>query len=84
MAAKYNAPQMYTDLDGLSRSFTYVDHDIKGKFTMNKTSEFNKEYDILEKKALAHPEITEKYFKENNIDWSNVNLGHLRLICKII
>ncbi len=75
----------YTDEQGLTKQFTYVDHDVKSKisFLPGKTA-FNIEWDALESYVLGHP-IFYKFLKDNELEWEqNVNLGHLRQIKKLI
>lgn len=76
----YTSTQTYTDLDGQSKSFTFVDHDVKLKTGFNYETPFNEEWNQLEELARKNPEVTEKYFQENDISWDNINLSHLRKI----
>lgn len=74
----------YTDLDGMSRQFTYIDHDKKSKTSFSSSTSFNKEWDKLEKICLNHP-IFEEYLQINGLEWGvNVTLGDLRNIAKAI
>ena len=76
---------VYTDLNGMSRQFTYIDHDKKPTLSLGgKKTPFNIEWETLEEYVKGHP-IFEKYLKENSLEWGmNVNLGHLREIKKLI
>ena len=82
--ANFNAAQGYKDLDGLSKSFTYVDHDVKLKVGFNTLTDFNIEWDSLEELSKEYSKITEKYLKDNNLEEYQINLGHLRDIQRII
>lgn len=70
----------YTDIDGLSKQFTYVDHDKKLTAAFNSNTPFNIEWNAMEAELVGTP-IFDKYLKDNSLEWGlNVNLGHLRQI----
>jgi len=74
----------YTDETGMSRQFTYVDHDKKLKISPRTDTPFNKEWDALEQQVINNPIFTQ-YLEDNELEWGlNVNLGHLREIKKLI
>lgn len=74
----------YSDIDGMSRQFTYVDHDKKLKITFNSTSSFNNEYDAMKEYIKDHP-LCHKYMKKNKLDWdSYMPLSTLIEIKKLI
>lgn len=74
----------YTDIDGMRKQFTYVDHDKKTKIGVSSNTPFNKEWDYLEKAVKDDP-LFNIFIHENDLEWGvNVNLGHLRQIKELI
>lgn len=74
----------YSDMDGMSRQFTYVDHDKKLKVAFDSKTPFNEEWDMLEK-AIVDTPVFIKYLEDNNLEWGlNVTLFHLRTIKTMI
>lgn len=74
----------YTDIDGMRKQFTYVDHDKKTKIGISAVTPFNIEWDALELAVKDHP-LFEIFLNENGLEWGcNVNLGHLRQIKALI
>jgi hypothetical protein len=74
----------YTDIDGISKQFTYIDHDKKTKVGINYNSTFNKQWEALEKEIRNHP-ICEKFLIENDLEWGlNLTWGHLLQIKELI
>lgn len=74
----------YTDIDGMSKQFTYIDHDKKIRIGLSSNTPFNQEWAALESAVKGHP-LTEIFLNENDLEWDvNVNLGHLRQIKALI
>jgi hypothetical protein len=74
----------YTDIDGASKQFTYVDHDKKTRIGVSSNTPFNKEWEYLESAVKDHP-LFEVFLNENGLTWGeNVNLGHLRQVKALI
>jgi len=74
----------YTDIDGMRKQFTYVDHDKKTKIGLTAKTPFNEEWNALESAVKGHP-LFEIFLTEHELEWGlNVNLGHLRQIKALI
>lgn len=82
--ANFESHKTYTDLDGMSRSFTFVDHDTKTKISLNRNTPFNVEWDFLYKLAEDYKEIRDKFLQENSTELEYINLAQLRKIRDLI
>jgi hypothetical protein len=82
----YTSAKNYTDLDGNTKSFDFVDHDVKTKIATfgGRKTDFQIEWDILTdyiKKSLGNPIIAD-YEREEGKQLKDFNLGQLRELSK--
>lgn len=84
---KYNPPDNYTDLDGNTKTFTYIDYSKKSKMFIPSSSKFNDQVEYL--KGLININFTideiSTYIKDCDKElFEDLTYGEYLLLCKKI